>query len=294
MYYEGVPPVDHPSPDRPTRGVPPLNDENMANMLDGRKKDQTKDGKEDTNTKEEEERILIDSIVSSSWMQQHMIVLWSDEHPPAKKIHPFMPLISYTRNILISLSVFGLMDVLYAQLFIVTGVEFVYMSIVILYSNKKEKVDNYVDIFNCCTNATYMILKVTTVFDIEDNTRQVWFGRMMVIVLVTNFIGNMIYVVYSICMMVRKTVLEWKRKYKLTKEQKMMDRMKGKWIDTFIYEYSLQPQEMADRRVSTPVEVDEPRRVLGDVPLILPMPTIVNIPLGRINRPMSLRKQSKY
>ena len=295
MYYEDA----SQSPDGPSPKVPALNDDSIGNILnqsreskkknDNRKEEEKKEDKDTKKAEKKEKKLLIMSEYFSSRIREEVAVLFSVELYPSKKIHPFLPFISYMRNLLVGLSLFAFKKEPFAQVTIILVIEIVYMAIILLYTNKADIADNIIDIFNCVTNSLFVSLKLLTVFSIDDDTRQYVYGRIMAAVLVVNFVGNMVYVVYSICMIlidIGRVVVRW---YKMSSDDKKMYYMNSKWIDTFIYEFSLQPQAGNGQRVPTPIIVEEPEEGENDIRFIMPRPMRINPPATRNNRVMNER-----
>ena len=254
----------------------------MQNMVNQETQNQMKIEKE-KKTKEKESRPLVNDPIFSSKLREEMMVLFSDESYPTHVVHSFIPFITYMRNILISLSLFICKSNPYVQVAIILMIEIAYMMVIILYSNKMDVWDNSIDMFNCITNCIYLVLKFITIFGIDDDTRQTYYGKIMVIVLVVNFVGNMVYVVYSICMILIDNVKPLVKRYKLKKEEKKICDMNSKWKETLVYEFTVQPQAGNGQRVPTPIIVEEPQDVFHGVPLNMPQPKRISIPVKKKN-----------
>ena len=211
--------------------------------------------------KNEKVRRLVDDEYFSSHVQPRTMILFVDERYPTRKIHPFMPFISYTRNMLIGIFLFPFVRYPYAQVSIIGLIEIVYMMIVILYRSKAEKVDNIIDVFNTLTNSSFVSLKLLTVCNIDDNTRQQVVGRLMVIILVINFIGNILYVVYSII----ATIVDVLGCTGGDDKYEGIEALNIKWKQSIIiYEYPVQPLVFDGEREATPIVVDEQEEVMNE------------------------------
>ena len=266
---------------RSIRNEQDWNNDSMQNIFAQPKKQERPAEKE---PKKKDKRPLKDSDIFSSSLRPQFMVLFSEESYPTKKIHTFIPFISYMRNILIPISVFGLMRMPFVQVSTVMLLEISYMMIIILYRNKIELFDNIIDIFNCCTNTIYILMKFITVFDIDDSTRQNRLGKVMVVVLVVNFIGNMAYVFYSLYLIFKGIGLMVVKRCKKSKEQRRVDDSMSRWKEIIIFEFTIQPQESNDISVIAPVVVVEPPEVVNDIQVVTPRPIEVDPPVPKKNR----------
>ena len=97
-------------------------------------KEKEKDDEKKDDEKKEKVRYLIDDTYFSSQVQQQVMILFVDERYPTSKIQPFIPFISYMRNLLIGISLFLFAKSPRVQVFIVALIEIVYTYTYTLYT----------------------------------------------------------------------------------------------------------------------------------------------------------------
>jgi hypothetical protein len=154
------------------------------------------------------------------------------------------------------------------------------MILITIYRTKAKRLDNYIDVFNTLTNSSFVSLKFLTLFKMEDDTRQKVFGRLMVTVLVINFIGNIVYVVYSIIMTVRYA---FGCTGKVDKDE-TTEALNSRWKHIIVYEYPAQPLVFDAQREEPPIVVEELRDVIFERSLVMHKPKRVNQAVAKKNR----------
>ena len=221
--------------------------------------------------KKEKVRYLIDDEYFSSHVQQQVMILFVDERYPTRKMQPFIPFISYMRNMLIGIFLFLFVRFPYAQVSIIGIIEIVYTIMILMLRTKAKRLDNIIDVFNTLTNSSFVSLKFLTVCNIDDDNRQQVVGRIMVGVLVINFIGNIVYVVYSIIMTVRDVLGCTGGDDK----DETTTAMNSRWKHIIIYEYPVQPLVFDGQREATPIVVEELEEDMNGRPLVMPKPRML-------------------
>ena len=171
-----------------------------------------------------------------SHVSEHFLLYFDQQQYPTKSIHGFLPFIMLVRSVMISVSVFGLVEWPFVQVYVVLTVEVLYMVVVVLYNNKMEVSEKTIDVYNCVSNSVYVILKLITVYNIDDSKRQHTYGVMMMIVLVLNLVVNIGYVVYSTYRVVKLLCIMLFKKCTESDEEKKRNRYNSIWCETNVYE----------------------------------------------------------
>ena len=215
------------------------NDESSIGIMD--KSQATNDKSKDVKnkpTEEEKKPLLIEDKTFRSQVSNAFLVYFEQQQLPTKKIHPFMPFISLMRSILISAVVFGGVTGPLTQVYTVMVVEVGYTVMIVMYNNKSERSEKIIEGYNSMSNSVYLMLKVITIYDIDDDSRQLTYGTVMTVVLMGSMIVNICYIVYSVCMVVIDVGKYIVKKCRESDEEKKKNRCDSVWYETSVYEYT--------------------------------------------------------
>ena len=188
--------------------------------------------------KEEKGGSFINNKILLSHISKHMVVFFAEQKFPSNKVHLFMPFISFMRDVVKLVLVFLFRYSPYIHVLILIVIEIVYMVIHMIYNNKIDKIGKIVDIINCVSNSLYVILKIATLFPIDDSKRQGTIGIVMLVIVFINIGVNVSFVVYSLIRYTIHIIKKGIERCRLADEEKKMIDKQSKWKVTSIYEYT--------------------------------------------------------
>ena len=189
--------------------------------------------------KDEKELYLIDDKKFLSSICGPMIVFFAEQRLPTKKVHLFIPLISYMRNTLKLLVLLLFRSDPSRQLPVVLAIEWIYMMIYLPNNNKIDYWERLIDGYNCISNSLYVILKITSVLNKDSSPRrEKVVDILMIILLLMNTIANIGFVVYSMIRNVIPVVKKWKERRSLTDEEKKSIDKETPWKEKVVYKYT--------------------------------------------------------
>ena len=261
--------VDRSRYDSRTHNISGIHDESSANMITNTKTEGKKEGE-----KWNKKPSVVEDKAFSSKVSKYFIVYFDEVAHPTRKIHSFIPLIVLMRSVMISISVFALVSIPFLQVSLVLCIEISYTMIVVIFNNKNEVGAKVLDMTSSVINSIYVMFKFVTLFDIDDDTRQEIIGTCMVVLLVANLIASILYVVYSVGILLVDIVKD-KCKDKDEEKERMKSNEESRiWCRKFIYEYTrtvsidtpVQADLLPSQPVQTPIVVDPPVVNKGIIP----------------------------